>query len=482
MALLRVPSPLLLQAERPSRTSGALAAVVSVAAATGVIYPLKAIAPVVSLGVVYLLAVLVISTFWGLAFGIATGVLSAAAFNFFHLPPVGRFTLADSQDWVALTAFVVVAIATGLVAELARERAREAEHRRREADVSAELAQLLLGAPRLEDALPVAAQRLATALGVASVAIALQEVAADERRLAFALESGGERIGTLLLPATLKGSERSRVAERIVPSLSSILGAARHRAGLQAEVVETTALRRSDEMKTALLRSVSHDLRTPVTAILTAAAALEPTTASGDNVSEAHDVITVAATRLWRLIEKLLDLSLLQTGHLEPQLGWYSIDEVLTEAVEQVLDAAEQFELAVDADLPLLRGDAGQLERAFANVFENAARHAAGKPVSVGARSVGGRIVVRIVDQGPGIPASEQERIFLPFYRSDTSNGTHQGSGLGLAIARGFIEVNGGTIAVESLPGQGTVFIVEFPSGAAALHHSALGVDRDADG
>ena len=135
MAGSRPSFPPALGAERPSRRSGLLAAVASVAIATAVIYPLKAVAPVLSLGVVYLLAVLLVSTYWGLALGLATAVLSAAAFDLFHLPPVGSLTLADDRDWVALATFVVVAAAAGGTSELARARAREADQRRREADL-----------------------------------------------------------------------------------------------------------------------------------------------------------------------------------------------------------------------------------------------------------------------------------------------------------------------------------------------------------
>ena len=111
-----------------------------------------------------------------------------------------------------------------------------------------------------------------------------------------------------------------------------------------------------------------------------------------------------------------------------------------------------------------MRADAAQLERAFANLLENAARHSGGHPVSLRARAVGQRVVVRVVDRGPGIPSAQRERVFEPFYRSGTEGSGHRGSGLGLAIARGFVEANGGTIAVESLPGQGTTFVVEFPT------------------
>ena len=121
------------------------------------------------------------------------------------------------------------------------------------------------------------------------------------------------------------------------------------------------------------------------------------------------------------------------------------------------------FRLSIDPDLPQVRADAAQLERAFANLLENASRHGGGHPVSVRARAVGPRIIVRVVDRGPGIPSAQRDRIFEPFYRSGTERTGHRGSGLGLAITRGFVEVNGGTVSVESLPGQGTTFVVELP-------------------
>jgi two-component system, OmpR family, sensor histidine kinase KdpD len=460
-------SPLLLRSERPSRAAGVFAAVAGVAAATAVIYPLKQFTPVLSLGVLYVLAVVVVSTFWGFAFGIGTSVLSAAAFNFFHLPPHGRFALADDRDWAALVTFVVVAVATGLVAELARARGLEAERRRKEADLAADLAQMLLGSAEVADALDAAGERLALALGVSAAAIGLGSTSpsADttpEDSVSFELHDTQRRIGTLVLRGALSGGQRERARERVVPALESILGAALHRAELEAEVVETAALRRSDELKTAVLRSVSHDLRTPLTAVLMAATALNAEEPSAENVAEVREQVLAAATRLGHVIEKLLDLSLLQAGRAEPRRVWYSIDEVLHEALEQVDARDVDFTVSIDAELPLLRGDPAQLERAFANVLENAARYCDARPVSVRARLVRERIRILIVDQGPGIPRGEQERIFLPFYRA-SDGGTHpSGSGLGLAITRGFLELNGGRIRVESVQGQGSSFIVEF--------------------
>ena len=139
-----VERPGTLRATRPALGLGVAAAVLSVAAATAAIYPLKSIAPAVSLSVVYLPAVLLVSAYWGLPLGLATSLLSAAAFNFFHLPPVGRFTIADSRNWVALAAFMLVAVVVSTMAELARSRALEADRRRAEADLAAALARELL--------------------------------------------------------------------------------------------------------------------------------------------------------------------------------------------------------------------------------------------------------------------------------------------------------------------------------------------------
>jgi two-component system, OmpR family, sensor histidine kinase KdpD len=445
---------------------GVLVASMSVAAATAAIFPLKQFTPVLSLGVLYVPAVVVVSAFWGLGLGVGTSVLSAAAFNFFHLPPGGRFALADDRDWAALVVFVVVAVATGLVAELARSRGLEADRRRKEADLAAELAHLLLGAPEVRAALTPAGRCLANSLGVDAAAIRLAgdsaEEAGEEASARFELHAGGKHLATLLVWGLLSGDEDARVRDRVLPPLESILGAALTRAELEAEVVETSALRRSDELKTAVLRSVSHDLRTPLTAVLAAATALDAERPNAENVREVREQVLAAGTRLARLIEKLLDLSQLQSGRAEPRHVWYSIEEVLREAIEQV-DAPEvDYRCSIEPELPLLCGDPAQLERAFANVLENAARYCAGQPVQVRAKVVHDRVRILIVDQGRGIPPGERDRIFLPFYRASDSPPHASGSGLGLAITRGFVELNGGRVHVESVPGQGTTFVVEF--------------------
>jgi two-component system sensor histidine kinase KdpD len=454
----RIPR-LFLRPEPPSQIAGLLVAALAVAAITALIYPLRKVAPAESTGVAYMLAVLLVSTVWGLRLGLLTCLLSAAAFNYFHLPPTGRFTIADSRHWVALGVFLVAALVASSVAELARSRAVEAEQRRREADLAAELARVLLGGASVRDTLGEASARLAEALGLETAEITLDAAEGD---LAYELYGGGRRIGTLVVGLPVSPATRVRLGERVVPALQALLAAALERDRLQSEVVETRALRRSDEIKTALLQTVSHDLRTPLTAIVTAGSALAEGELSRADREELGRAIVAESERLTALVEKVLELSRLQAGVAEPRREWVAIDEILRETAAHLDPSGERFAFAFDRELPMIRADGVQLERAFANLLENAARYSGDERVSVRARVVGEQLKIRIVDRGPGIAPEELARVFEAFYRGAARDG-HTGSGLGLAIVKGFVEANGGHVHVESLPGQGTSFVVALP-------------------
>lgn len=367
-----------LSSEPPPAWLGLLATLGAVIAGTLIVYPLKSVAPVVSLGVVYLPAILLISIFWGLRLGLLASVASAVAFNYFQLPPLHRLTIADEENWIALIAFVIVAAISSTVAGLARAQALEAERRRAQADR------------------------------------ALAELAA-------------------------LAEERDR---------------------MQAEMVEAEALRRSDELKTALLRSISHDLRTPLTSIIASGAALGSPTTTSDERQELSAAVVSEGGRLSRLVENLLDMSRLEAGKAQPHSEPVDLAEVL-DAARAAIGQPEVVRLAIDSELPLVDADAAQLERAFANLLENAVRHGGGRPVLVKSMLLDGKITLRVVDQGPGIPESERRRIFEPFQHGEGGSGG--GAGLGLAIAKGFVEANGGEITVDSVVGQGSSFVVSMP-------------------
>jgi two-component system, OmpR family, sensor histidine kinase KdpD len=447
---------------------GLAVAAASIAAITGVNYWLREIAPAVSTGVVYLLAVLLVSSYWGLWLGLVTGFLSTAAFNFFHLPPTARFTIADAENWVALGVFFVAAVVTSTLADAARARAEEAERRRREADLSAEMARLLLGGSSLEDSLRAVGQRIAAAFGLASVTVERSWVDSDQRRQALPLNVGGNRVGTVLVPMDADPAALGALRDRVVPALETLVVAAKRRSLLEGQLIETKALRRSDVVQKALLRSVSHDLRSPLTAITTAAGGLESHTLSEEARRELASVVATESARLSRLVEDLLDLSRLQAGIVEPRSDWCSVEEIVRAAVDSVPAPPGGFDITLDEQLPLLSCDAAQLERAVANVLENSSRFAGSRPVTVRARAAGRSLTLRVSDRGPGIPKDELERIFEPFHRSREQPAG--GSGLGLAIARGFVEANGGRLRADSLPRQGTTFVFQLrvPSEARA--------------
>jgi two-component system, OmpR family, sensor histidine kinase KdpD len=442
---------------------------VAVAVTTALIFPLREIAPAVSTGVVYLLGVLIVSIYCGLGYGVLTSVLSAAAFNFFHISPTWHLEVADGENWVALAVFLISALIVSSVAEQSRARADEAEMRRREADLAAQTASSLLDSADVRATLRETSAGLAGALELSWAAVELGEVRRDGAR-AFPLSRGDRVLGTLLVPAAVGAELSARIESRIVPSLETLLAAALDREELIRTTVEARALRRSDEVKTALLRAVSHDLRSPITAILAAGDALESPDLGQEDRRQLSAAVVAEAERLSNLVDKLLDLSRLEAEQAQPRRDWCSVEEVVSAAVEELGTDAGPVKVALDAELPYVRADAAQLERAIANLLENAVRYSSGGPAIVKGRALEDRLVLRVVDRGPGIPPEELDHVFEPFYRRDDGR-RHAGAGLGLAIVRGFIEVNGGQVWAESVPGQGTTFVVELPlepAGAAA--------------
>jgi two-component system sensor histidine kinase KdpD len=276
--------------------------------------------------------------------------------------------------------------------------------------------------------------------------------------------AGEARLGTVLVPRGLDERSRARLVDVVVPALAAVLTAALDRERLMSEVVETESLRQSDVVKTAVLRAVSHDLRSPVTAMVAAADALRAPGLNEDEQDELAAIVVEEGGRLSRLIEDLLDLSRLEAGAAPPRRRECSVDE-LVDAARAGQPDSSIFRVDLDPGLPPVAADFAQLERALANLLDNAGRYSAGQPVTIRARRSGERVVIRVTDRGPGLGRAEQSRVFEAFYRSPDPGGeAHAGSGLGLAIAKGFVEVNGGGLSVESVPRQGTSFVVDLPA------------------
>ena len=421
------------------------------------------VAPVLSLGVLYVFAVLPVAVIWGAVVAIPVALASMLAFNWFFLPPVHTFRLAHRQDWFALAVYVVTAIVVGVLASRARRRAAEAEQRERESALVADIASELLRGTRLQDELGQIERRTADVLGVASVRIVLESRdQAGSHESPHPLTVNAERVGTLY--TTDQEEPDLDVQRRLLPALASLLAVAAERERLAREALEAEALRRSDTIKTAIIQAVSHDLRTPLATIETALDGLE----SGlfdlgtEDRRALLETIRAEQQRLKRVVENLLDLSRIQAEAAPPSFDLWSADELIGQALDDVGDAG-RVEVHAPADLPPVRVDALQIERVLANILENALKFSPpNERVHVRVTATRKELIIRITDHGPGIPATERERIFEPFHRVAGAPDS-RGAGLGLAIASGFARANGGRLWVESHEGQGASFAVALP-------------------
>ena len=454
----------------------ALSSVAAVALVTAAIFALDSVAPVLSLGALYLFAVLPIAAFFGLGYAIPVSILSLLAFNYFFLPPRHTLRLADSENWVALAVYLFIAVVVSGLAARARRRTAEAEQRRREALLGAEISALLLEGYEVRPQLERISARVAAMLGGSGGRIELHPTGLPFREeTGLDLVAGEREVGRLFL--VCETSPDPELAARVGAMVASLLATAIEREELarhareaeerrRGEAIEAEALRRSDTVKTAVLRSVSHDLRSPITAIMTASEVLESTTESlaPHEQEELLRTISAQVRRLDRLVSNLLELSRLEAGAAAPVLEPWTLDGLVARALDSLGPAGERVEVVLPDETPPVRVDATQIERLLVNLLENALKFSPeGTRVIVRADAVGDEIVVRVVDHGPGLSREAQAHVFEPFERAGRGDGDG-GSGLGLAIARGFAQVNGGRLWVESELGRGSTFALALPA------------------
>lgn len=442
-------------------------AAVAIAVATAAVALLEPVAPATSLGVVYVLAVIFIAVRHGEIPALATAAASVLVLNFFFIEPRHRLTIADDHNVVALAVLLVAGIVVARLAAAARGQAAEAARRadqaiarEREAKLLAEAASSLLASA--SDVAPVVAPRMEQALAEAGARIQLCHAPAPRAgETALPLRMNG---GSGWLYVDRDGPWTRQDADRILRALSDLIGLAQERTRIAQTAADAEATRRADVAKTAIMHAISHDLRTPLTAITTAAGALREPGLSEEDRRELTSVVSIESDRLERMVSDLLDLSRIEAGAVNPQTDWCDLNETVARAADQVRGERGEFPVRIDlpADLPLVRADAAQLERVFTNLIDNAAKFSpSDKPVEVRGMSANGRVTIRVVDHGRGIPSAEHSQIFKPFVRG---NDAQRGSGLGLAICRGFVEANGGRITLQSRGREGSAFAVSFPA------------------
>jgi two-component system sensor histidine kinase KdpD len=267
---------------------------------------------------------------------------------------------------------------------------------------------------------------------------------------------------TVWLYAAESASWTEADLNRLATPLGRLLDVAAERETAAARSADAEAARQADAAKTVILHAVSHDLRSPLTAIRTAAAGLREEGTAAEDRAALIDAIEGESDRLTRLIANLLDLSRIEAGAVHPRTDWCDLLDVISTAISHLRDPIEshRIQIELEGELPLVRADAAQLERVFANLIENALRYSPpDEPVRVSGGVGGGRVTVRVVDRGPGVPVSQRNAIFKAFHTGDERDG----AGLGLAISKGFVEANGGELRLQADSADGTAFAVSFP-------------------
>ncbi|MDQ0716727.1 two-component system sensor histidine kinase KdpD [Streptomyces luteogriseus] len=424
----------------------------------------------------------------GLLPALASAAVGSLLLNYFYTPPLHRWTIADPKNIVAIVIFVAVGVAVASVVDLAARRTHQAARLRAESEILAFLAgNVLRGETGLEDLL----ERVRETFGMESAA--LLERAGDVEPWTCAGRVGrgrpverpdqadvdipvGDHMALALTGRVLPAEDR-----RVLAAFAAQAAVVLDRRRLQEEADRARTLAEGNRIRTALLAAVSHDLRTPLAGIKAAVTSLrsEDVEWSEEDRAELLEGIEEGADRLDHLVGNLLDMSRLQTGTVTPLIREVDLDEVVPMALGGVPEGSAG--LDVPETLPMVAVDPGLLERAVANLVENAVKYSPpGAPVLVAASALADRVEVRVVDRGPGVPDEAKERIFEPFQRhGDAPRGA--GVGLGLAVARGFAEAMGGTLNAEDTPGGGLTMVLTLrAAGTRPELHPAAEPERQA--
>ena len=451
------------------RLAGWLMGAVAVPALTAGLTPFRDSLGLSGVLLVLLLAVVGVTVIGGAGPAVLATVMSGVLADYFFTVPYHSFNIDRLHEAVSLGAFVAVAaVVSTLVDRLAR-RGLQVARARAEAEALARLAGDVV--PSSAEALPglVAELRRTFDLDAAAVlrpdgaggwtvvAAAGEPVPTRPDEAAFSAELAE---GTVLL---LAGEAVNADDTRLLQAFVAQLRLAQDRAALADRAASAGELEDANRLRTAILSAVSHDLRTPLAAIKAAATSVLSTEVdwSREQVAAFAQTINAQADRLTALVSNLLDMSRIQAGALRPVVVPVELEDVVYEAVDGLGPASAAVVVDVAHRLPPALADAGLLERALANVVSNAlAWSPPGIAVRVEAAAPGEDVVIRVVDQGPGIPREGRERLFQPFQRLGDGNGASpNGLGLGLAVAAGFTTAMGGDLTVEDTPGGGATFV-----------------------
>ena len=467
------------------------------------------------LSATYLMVVLVVAATSRLWVAVVTSFAAVLSFNFFFLPPVGTFTIADPQNWVVLFAFLAVSLVASNLSAVARARTQEAVGRRDELARLFDLSRDVLMMTQSREAIATLARSIARRFDIGFVAIALprendweiseaglQTIVLDKEQLtaafaaaqtslefdAYARTYAGHRTMTIgadtirlvplragTRPIGLLAAAGRPIEPGTLDALAGVVAIAIERARFLEERKSAELTRQSEELKTALLASLGHDLRTPLTAIRVAASNVKASWLSDEARHEQSDLIVAEVERLTRLFQSILDMARIDAGAVATESRWAHPSEIIAAARDQVEHALRNHRLIVqvDRDVPV-RLDPRLTAAALAHLLENAAHYSPpGTAIDVAAQIVEEGLSIRVRDHGPGIAAADLPHLFERFYRGIESKGHVSGTGMGLSIARGLLAVEHGRIWAENSPDGGAFFTILVPAKARETEAAA---------
>ena len=437
----------------------------------------------------FLLTVLIVSTVWGLRVSVFMAVVATLAFNYYFLPPFGTFTIADPQNWVALFAFLVTAVIASQLSARARREALNANERRHDVERLYSFSQKLLTSDNVVELLNLLPRYIVEAFGVKAAAISLpdrgdvyrstpdigsldshdlQLVCSrgepridSQRQLAFMpLRMGLRTVGSL-------GVSGSRLSRQTLDAMSSLIAIAIERVRAVENLSRTEAARESEQLRSVLLDSVTHEFRTPLTAIKASVTSLlSGSELAPEQQRELLTVINEESDRLNRLVGEAAEMAQLDANKVELELGPHSIREALDAAIEgsRNILGTHPIEIRLPGDLPKVRMDEARIKEVLMQLLENAAKYSpADAPIQITGEVRNRQLMTSVSDRGAGIDDFEQALIFDKFYRGRNQRMMVQGTGMGLAIAKAIIEAHHGTIGVTSQLGHGSVFYFTLP-------------------